>query len=219
MQNRFLQLYFDPITTNWYALSEQNTANISILVSKSEVEMKNWTIFHNRNTNKFIISIFNENNQKILADKVIINDDLNSITIIFSIPIKGMINLLFFDSLSGSTPTPTPFVTPTRTPTITISPTITTTPTITATKTLTPTRTPSKTVTNSLTFTRTMTPTRTGTRTITPTNSPSPTPTLTPTATKTLTSTPTLTKTESLTPTPTRTPTKTLTPTRTPSST
>ena len=120
-------------------------------------------------------------------------------------------------AIGGSTPTPTPSLTPTPTPTPSDTPTPTATPT--PTDTPTPTPTPTDTPTPTPTPADTPTPTATETPTSTPTESPTPTPSPTETPIPTPTLTPTATATETPTPAPTETPTPTSIPTSTPTPT
>ncbi len=117
------------------------------------------------------------------------------------------------NSVTASTPTPTPPATPTPTPPITPTPT----PTATQTPTPTPPATPTPTATHTPTPTPPATPTPTATLTPTPTPPATPTPsaTHTPTSTPTATVPPTATPTASTPGSPTPTPPPTATPTPT----
>lgn len=87
-----------------------------------------WTVNHNQDSNEFIINIFDKNGNKIIPDKVFI-EDTNTIAINFNINVEGYCYIIFYNTnIMFSTPTPTVTFTPTITPSIT--PTITVTPSI-----------------------------------------------------------------------------------------
>jgi hypothetical protein len=89
----FRRLYFEPLKGKYHALFLGDNINNDIeydTFSTSPV-----IIQHNRNTKRVLISVFDNDKNEILPDKVLITDE-NSVEVHFSSPFKGKIHLTTF---------------------------------------------------------------------------------------------------------------------------
>lgn len=169
---RFQQIQVSDITGKWAVFDNEEKLGFIGAVFTQTIPATTWTLQHNMETNCFIINLFTINEdgfkEKIADVQKIEVTSLNVITITLSVPMTGIVEIVFFDPIGAPVPSPTP--TQSLPPSPTVTPTPAMTQTITPTLTITPTNTisPTVTITPSSTFTPTPTPTVTPTPTSVP---------------------------------------------------
>lgn len=117
----FSVVYVDTATGNKLYLDKAVHSGVAQFKYIQNVEASVWTLYHKQASDKFVLSITDENGSKIYPNHVKIFDE-DTITIDFSSPIKGQAILIFFDkgivhiepspTPSSSVPSPTASITP-----------------------------------------------------------------------------------------------------------
>jgi len=174
MSDNYSVIYLDMDTGNKLYLEKALGSGIAQFKYIQNVPAATWTLFHQQFSDKFVISITDENNEEIVPDSIVVFD-LDTIAIHFSEPVMGKAILIIFDK-SNALPSPTP--------TTTASNTLTPTPSVSKSVSATPTPTPTNTRTISVTpsITASMHASATPSPTVTLTATPTPTLTVTPSA-------------------------------------
>lgn len=100
---RFQQINVSDITGKWGVFDNENSLNVIAAIFRQDEESSIWTLQHNMNSDCFIINIFRyiDGIKEMISGYRAEITSLNVITIFFSTPFKGEVELLFFDPING----------------------------------------------------------------------------------------------------------------------
>lgn len=105
---RYQQVFISDITGKWSVFDNENDLGIITSVYYQEHPLSQWTLQHDMNSNNIFINIFKltENNkrEKISFVEKIELTTLNTLTIFFSIPVTGYVEIIFSNPLNGNIP-------------------------------------------------------------------------------------------------------------------